>query len=507
MEQHLIPLAQGVFIDGAWRIPLSSGAFLRSCNPALPEQILWEQPVALEDVDRAVSAAQHAFRYYKKKPIDERVALLVKFKERLSMKSSLLAWLIAIESGKPLYDAQTEVQALLNKIDYYTTGPGRIKIDIQYLKDGKGYTGFHPHGVMAVIGPFNFPLSLSHGHIVPALLAGNTVVLKPSEQTPLVAQQYVQIFEDVGFPNGVLNLIQGDALIGSRLVAHPDVRGVLFTGSYAVGKHIQKLTIDQPRKILALEMGGKNSCIIAQDADQDLALYECLMSALMSAGQRCSATSQIIIVDDTKKRSRVKHYLERMRASVSSCVIGDPMDAHTFMGPLISARAMNHYVDMTKSIQKKGHLLCKGQRLETAGGGYFVLPQLLYVEDSALAFTEPALQEEIFGPSLVVYAAQNIDEALRIAQNTDYGLALSVFTSSEATFKHCLDESACGIVNWNRGTIGALGVLPFGGIGRSGNYRPAGSESLGYCTYPVATLVSHHALPPASLMPPGFALM
>lgn len=487
---------KGNLINGQW--VKAKGATLASVNPANPDEVLWRQDVSPDAVDGAVHSARKAFNTWKRTAVDDRAALLLKLKDAIGKKADALALGISQEAGKPLWEARTEVAALRGKIDI-SLAEGRADIAPQVLPDGS-YVRHQPHGVMAVLGPFNFPLSLSNGHIIPTLLAGNTVVLKPSEQTPAIAEAYAELFAEAGFPPGVFNLVQGAGDVGQRLAVHPDVSGILFTGSYAVGRALTLATIDQPYKILTLEMGGKNGCVVFADAPRALAMYEVLFSAFVTAGQRCTATSRLILVDDDK--GFAAGFIKELVSKARELVMGDPTSPATFMGPLVSARAHTGFLHASKLLAAAGEELLGTQGLANSTG-YFASPQIVRAK-----FTghegEKFYREEVFGPTLTVFVAKDADEAMRIANDTEYGLALSVFTADRAQFEACHEASRVGILNWNKGTVGATGKLPFGGIGKSGNFRPAGVYSGRYATYPVATVIGTE-LPKPDAIPPGFA--
>ncbi len=486
----------GNFIAGAFSKPARPSGRLERHNPSRPDEQVFAQDVAIDDVARAVEAARGAFPGWRRRPLDERAALLTRFKAEIDAAAVELAETIAREAGKALWEAKTEVAALKSKIDL-TLGEARREIERQRFDDGS-MISHHPHGPMAVLGPFNFPLSLSHGHIVPALLAGNTLVLKPSELTPAVAQRYTAALARAGFPDGVFNLVQGAGDVGQALAAHPDVRGVLFTGSYAVGRALQQAALDQPQKVLALEMGGKNASIVFPDADPRLALYETVFSAFVTTGQRCTATSRLIVVDDG--RGFAERFTRAFVAAAKTLVVGDPFAAGTFMGPLVSERARDKFEAAVGALARAGEVLVAPRR--EGGPGYFTTPHVVRAPEHA---PREVFGEEIFGPSVAVHTVRDEAQAIALANDTPYGLALSVFSADRARFERVLDESRAGVVNWNKGTVGATGRLPFGGVGMSGNFRPAGSYSVRYCSYPTATVVGLEPPKPESL-PPGFSL-
>ena len=483
-------MSRGNWIAGEWRKP-HADAHIISVNPAKPEEVVDELDVSLEAVDEAVDAATSAWRAWRLQSIDQRATLLLELKDRITKNAAALAQAITRDSGKALWEAHTEVAALRGKIDI-TLSDGRADISEHKLADGS-FVRHRPHGPMAVIGPFNFPLSLSHGHIVPSLLAGNTIVLKPSEQTPYVAEKYAELFDH--FPKGVFNLVQGAGDIGGKLATHPGIHGVLFTGSYNVGRALTLSCIDQAHKILVLEMGGKNATVVTEDADWKLALYETCFSAFVTTGQRCTASSRLILVGSADFAERFSKEIVRMASGLS---IGDPLSPTTFMGPLVSARARDGFLAATTELAGACEVLLAARAPE----GFFVSPQIVRAGVSGNRGAR-FLREEIFGPQLSIFHARDRDEAIHIANHTDYGLAMSVFCRDRAEFDRYLELSRVGILNWNKGTVGATGKLPFGGIGKSGNFRPAGLYSGRSSTYPVATVIGE-ALPKPEALPPGF---
>lgn len=489
-------MSKGNWIAGEWRKPPADG-HLVSVNPAKPEEIIDELDVSLTAVDEAVDAATSAWHSWRLLSFDQRATFLLELKDRITKNAAALAQAITRDSGKALWEAHTEVAALRGKIDI-TLADGRADIAEHKLADGS-FVRHRPHGPMAVIGPFNFPLSLSHGHIVPGLLAGNTIVLKPSEQTPYVAEKYAELFDH--FPKGVFNLVQGAGDIGEKVATHPGIHGVLFTGSYKVGRALTLACIDQAHKILVLEMGGKNATVVSEECDWKLALYETCFSAFVTTGQRCTASSRLILVGSADFAERFSNEVVRVASALS---IGDPLAPTTFMGPLVSARARDGFVAATTELASACEVLLAARAPE----GFFVSPQIVRAGVSVSGAGSGAvgarfLREEIFGPQLSIFHARDRDEAISIANDTDYGLAMSVFCRERAEFERYLELSRVGILNWNKGTVGATGKLPFGGIGKSGNFRPAGLYSGRSCTYPVATVIGE-ALPKADAMPPGF---
>jgi len=393
--------------------------------------------------------------------------------------------------GKAIWDARGEARLLAAKVDV-TLNEGLRAIETTEAAAGARAT-FHPRGVLAVLGPFNFPAHLPNGHIVPALLTGNSVVFKPSELSPAVGDWMTQLWKQAGLPAGVLETVQGATETGRALATHPDVDGVLFTGSYAAGRAITEATLDQPGKILALEMGGKNAILVLEDADLELAVAETALSICATTGQRCSCASRLFV-----HRSRIDEFAERLTALLRGVAIGDPLDETVFMGPLICQAARDkllHYRELFEQTSGERLLAVEPERPSP-----FVGPGLVRF-DSALQ-RHPYQRDEIFGPEAALYPVEDLEQGIAAVNDSDYGLVASVFTQQRTVYEHCIGRIQTGLLNWNKGTIGASGRLPFGGLKRSGNDRPAGISAAIYCTTPQAHLESDAGFDPETL-PPG----
>jgi succinylglutamic semialdehyde dehydrogenase len=352
---------------------------------------------------------------------------------------------------------------------------------------------FHPRGVLAVLGPFNFPAHLPNGHIVPALATGNCVVFKPSDLAPAVGEWMMRALRDAGLPSGVFELVQGRAATGRALALHPRIDGVLFTGSWAVGRALAEATLDQPGKILALEMGGKNAMIVWRDADLRLAAAEAALSIAATTGQRCSCLSRLFVHRDVEAE-----LTERLVRVLSGLRIGPPLEPSTFMGPLVSRAAFEKVARYRALASEAGaERVFKGETLRIAP---YVAPAL--VRFGKLAQTHPYQREEIFGPEAALYPVSDLDEAVAAVNDSDFGLAASVISRDRRVFDHCVGRIQTGVLNWNRGTIGASGKLPFGGARKSGNHRPAAVLSTVYCTEPQSMMLNESGFDPKTL-PPG----
>ena len=327
---HLAP--RGNFIAGQFHRPEEISGEWICRSPADFSDEMGRVYYSYATIDEAVQVARDAFGGWRRMPPRERAELLKKYQDALKQRGEELAEIMAREVGKPLWESKAEVSAMVNKVDVTINDSLRLVADFhlpKIMENTEGACHYKPLGVMAVIGPFNFPGHLPNGHIVPALLTGNTVVFKPSEKAPLTAQLMAECFLEAGFPKGVFNLLQGEKEVGRRLCVHEGVDGVLFTGSYEVGTRIKQDTLQQHWKILALEMGGKNPAIVWEDADFDVAIHETLFGAYVTAGQRCSATSRVLV-----HKKLLDRFLTRFHERAKAFSIGHPLE-NPFMGPLI----------------------------------------------------------------------------------------------------------------------------------------------------------------------------
>ncbi len=349
-----------------------------------------------------------------------------------------------------------------------------------------------PHGVVAVFGPYNFPGHLPNGHIVPALLAGNTVVFKPSELTPGVAEETVKLWERAGLPAGVLNLVQGERATGEAIAAHAGLDGLFFTGSERVGHLLHRQFADRPDKILALEMGGNNPLVVGTVADARAAVHEIVQSAYLSSGQRCTCARRLFVPRGAAGDALLKALAE----AVGKIRVGAWNDEVTpFMGPLISPVAADALLGAQKKLVGLGATpLVECRRL--GRGGAFVTPGLLDV-----SVVRELPDEEYFGPLLSVVRYDGLDDAIEQANRTRYGLSAALLSDSREEYERFYRKIRAGIVNWNKQTTGASSAAPFGGVGASGNHRPSAYYAADYCAYPVASVESPKLQLPEKLSP------
>lgn len=467
------------FWDGQWHA--GNGDPLRSTDPA-HGTVLWEGRAATApDVDAAVGAAREAAPAWGRRPLDERIALAEAFAAAVKADSERLARLLAAEVGKPLWEARTEIGAMVGKVKLSIDAQAeRAGIRSQPLGAGTAALRHRPHGVLAVFGPYNFPGHLPNGHIVPALLAGNTIVFKPSDLTPAVGAAMVELWDRVGLPAGVLNLVQGAVGTGEALAGHPQIDGLLFTGSAKTGQLLHRQFAGQTGKLLALELGGNNPLIVDRVADLDAAAHTIIQSAFITSGQRCTCARRLFLPAGADGDA----LLEKLLAATRGLRLGAWDDEQApFLGPVISANSASGLLAAQDDLLAAG-----AEALEPLAGdprgGAFLAPGI--IEVSALGDDLP--DEERFGPLLQVLRYADLDEAIAGANATRYGLAAGVIGDDEDRYRYCRERLRAGILNWNGPTTGASGAAPFGGVGDSGNLRPSAWYAADYCAYPVASV-------------------
>ncbi len=497
MSQFFEMRYKGDYINSQF-IPAEKGhGEFKDISPADLNDHIMSVPFKHENMDEACRAAKKAFPAWSALPQKKRYEYLNRLKEIFVSHEAQMAQAIARDTGKPLWDAQTEAKALASKIDITINFSAKLVADERItnaLPSVDGVIRYKPRGVMAVVGPFNFPAHLPNGHIIPALMTGNTIVFKPSEQTAAVGQLYAEFVDKAQFPPGVFNMVQGDGESGRRLVTSEDIDGILFTGSYEVGLKIKQETLSHYWKILALEMGGKNATVVCDDADLDKAIYETLIGAYMSSGQRCSCTSRIILGEKI-----ADEFTERFYQAAKKLSIGHWSD-NPFMGPLINSAAVEKYIRFQEIANREScESVMRGKSMDLKHKGYYVTPSIHLVKK----FDPNSVYQksEIFGPNVAIYKSPNIEDSLKIVNSTGYGLVMALFTKDEDIYKKSLLEARVGLLNWNRTTNGASSRMPFGGMGKSGNDRPSAHFAVQYCTVPVSSLEDKTAFDPSKTMP------
>ncbi len=475
-------MAKGAYISGKWT-PGDGDWFEKTC-PATGETSWEGQAASPSQVNDAVEAAQKAGKHWRHLPQNDRTKILEAYADAIGERADRIAEAISRDMGKALWESKGEAGAMRGKI--------AISIQAQIERAGGRHddTAFgsahlthRAHGVMAVFGPFNFPGHLPNGHIVPALLAGNTVVFKPSELAPAVAEIMVECFEAAGLPPGVLNVVHGGRPTGAALL-DADISGLLFTGSAGTGTAFHRHFAGRPEVILALEMGGNNPLIIWDPADIDAAADIAAQSAYLTTGQRCSCARRVFLPEGKFGDSVVEAIVERARG----LKIGGWDEDDIFMGPLVSEQAAQAAVDFQTMLSKAGGKpLRRLKRLDRGGG--FVSAGVIDVTDAS-----NVPDEELFGPLIQVHRVKDFDTAIARANDSRFGLSGGLVSDDDALWLQAHNDLRAGILNRNRPTAGAAGNMPFGGPGLSGNFRPGAYYAADYCAWPQASQVSDKAV-------------
>ena len=480
------------FINGEW--VGGKGYPMTSLNPT-KNTIFWEGISATsEQVDLAVASARAAFADWSALSVEQRLEYIHAYSEALTKYKDELAELIAQETGKPLWETATEAAAMIGKIGLSIKSyHSRTGITENPMPVGKAFIRHKPHGVVAVFGPYNFPGHLPNGHIVPALIAGNTVVFKPSELTPAVAAKMIEIWAEIGLPKGVLNLVQGEVETGKALASHPQLDGLFFTGSSTTGKRLHEQFAGHPGKILALEMGGNNPLIVADVKDIDATVHDIVQSAFISSGQRCTCARRLFLPNTVQGDAILKRLIE-----VTQNILVDHYDAQPqpFMGSMISQHAATQMIAVQTDLLSQGAKpLVEMHHVDTTSG--LLSPGILDVTQ----MLDKLPDDEHFGPLLKVIRYDELTAAINEANNTRFGLSAGLLSDNASQYEVFYRLIRAGIVNWNRPITGASGAAPFGGIGDSGNHRASAFYAADYCAYPVASVEIEEGLLPEVLSP------
>ena len=449
---------------------------LVSTEPATGVE-LWSGEVG--DAAAEVAAARAGWPEWAAHSLAYRIETLRRFANVVRARTQEFAELISRETGKPLWETKTEVGAVINKIEIsvsaYADRTPQKKLEAAL--GNKVAVRHKPHGVLAVLGPFNFPAHLPNGHIVPALIAGNAVVFKPSEKTPASGAFLVDCYREAGVPEGAIRLLIGGPDQGRDLASQPGIDGLLFTGSARAGTALHKQFADTPNKILALELGGNSPIVAWNVKDLDAAAAIIVQSAFLSAGQRCTCARRLIVQD-----GKHEQLIEAVTKLMDRMIVGEPFaDPQPFMGCVIDNASADHLQQQWVTLMMKGGRPIR--RLERVDETKpFLTPALIDITDA-----KDVPDEELFGPVLQLIRVKDFDAAIDEANNTRFGLAASLIGGSPEQYDRFWANVRSGVINWNKPTNGAPSTAPFGGAGMSGNHRPSAYYAADYCAYPVTS--------------------
>lgn len=496
-ELRDIVLRKGDYVYGSFVKPEAIDGFINAVNPGDRSDALGRHPFSESSVDEAVDYAGIGARPWRRATVNDRVTAVRRFREAIHRVQDRMSRLITRETGKPLWEARQEVLATLRALDIYLD-EGVATLAPRIIEEQGARSDRLPRGVVAVVSPYTFPALLPATQTAAALLAGNTVVLKPSKYTPGVGQLLAEMWDQCKLPRGVFNLVQGPgAVVGQRLVAHTGVDAVVFSGSYSTAQAIRQATSHRPELALLLQCGGKAMALVLEDADLERTVYEIVIGAFLSGGQRHNSTARVFVADGI-----FDAFVAELVKRTQRLVVGFGLQDNVFMGPLVSEALRNRYRRFARALTAGGHHALVDVSTEGPAGhrGFYARPAIFRVQwENGASF----LDEEPPGPMLLVYRVSNWEEAASLHNQAAFRLATSVFTRVENPALGELKERLrTGALNVNRGTIGASLRLPSAGAGRSSNGVSSGLELLTALTTPRAQLIESRPL--AEMVPlPG----
>lgn len=461
-----------LLINGEWTDSSTTETF-EDTNPATLESLATFQVASEADVDRAVQSAQKAFTTWSETPPPKRAMVLFRAARILEERKEELSALLIREMGKVIAEARGDIQEAID-ITLYAAGEGRRlfgETTTSELKDKFCMTVLRPIGVLGMITPWNFPMAIPAWKVMPALVAGNTIVMKPASDTPLLTIRMVEVLMEAGLPPGVVNLVFGPgSTVGSAIVHHPGIRAISFTGSLETGKWIMSECGKQMKRV-SMELGGKNPIIVMDDSDLDLAVDGVIWGAFGTTGQRCTAASRVIVHEKVKDE-----FTEKLLARTKALELGDGLLPETDVGPVINQSQLDKIERYARIGQDEGAVLLTGGNVASPGlPGYFFEPTIFTDVDQDMTIA----QDEIFGPVVALISVSGLDEAIEVANNTAYGLSSSIYTRDMANAFRAIEKIDAGLTYINASTIGAEVHLPFGGVKGTGNgFREAGTDAV-----------------------------
>ena len=488
-------LVHGLYINGHWQAGM--GDEFRSVEPA-SQQIVWQGHAAsIQQTNQAIEAASQAFTLWRCKDISERLLYIHRFEQLIRIHNNALALAICDDTGRPLWDSLQEVENLIGNIQLaFEAHQQRAGGRVIPLQSGHIQLKHRPHGALTVICSSSMPALLSCGQIIPSLLAGNTVIYKPSERTPKVAEYLMKLWQQTEIPDGVINLIQGSANVASHLCSHCDISGVLFTGKTSTGITLNQQLAHQPNKLVSLQMSANNPLIVDEVNNLSAAAYQVIYSAFVSTGQRCTNIKRLYIPDS--------HFGDELTAQLieysHSLIIGryDEQPA-PFMGPMLNIASAKQVVKQQQNLLSCGaNVLLSANQAEEKSA--FLSPGLLDITHMKRT-DDCEYDEEIFGPVLQIHRYKDFDQAIELANQSKFGLAASLISDKENHFLEFDRHICAGVITWNHPITGMIGAAPFGGIGLSGNHRSGNWYAADYCSYPATTMYQHKVSFPSIHIP------
>lgn len=466
------------WVGGRW-VP-GSGAAFQSRDP-FSGAVVWSgEGAGPEQVASAVAAARQAQPSWERQGVEARRGALQRFAETVSSRRAEIAATISRETGKPRWESEQEVGTLLAKGPTSVEAYGERCAEKSFaLGEARAHLRYRAHGVLAVLGPFNLPAHLPHSHLIPSLLAGNTVVFKPSEYAPATAALLAEAWESAGIPPGVVNLVQGRGDVGQALAAQDGIDGLLFTGGVKTGLALSRAFAERPDKILALELGGNNPLVVWDPESFDAAAEIAVQSAFLTAGQRCVCARRLIVPTGAQGEAVLDALLARVRSLVIGRFDAEPPP---FFGPVIHDGAAQSVLAAQERLRRAG------SRCLAEARAHPDCPRLLSPAVWEVEAASALPDEEVFGPLLQVWRAGTFEEAVGAAAATRFGLSAGLVSRDADRWRAFREGVRAGVVNWNRPLTGASGKLPFGGVGLSGNHRPSAFHAADYCAFPVASV-------------------
>lgn len=478
---------RGDYFNGKFYQPVNQNEIIQKLCPSQTSQELWTAHVDYNHTAKVIESAYSGFKEWRKTSFEERINYLKKFQVAVDKRKEEFGRAIALETGKPLWESMTEAGAVSAKVNV-TISDSLKRIETKTIENVlpqiDGHFVYKPLGPCLVIGPYNFPCHLANGQILSALLAGNSIIFKPSEKTIYSSQLLIECLHEAGLPKGVVNFINGTAKTTQEILKSKEIKGIFFTGSYAVGKKILESVGTDISKLVALELGGKNTSIIHKDADLNHTLPELLRASFLSTGQRCTSTSVVVI-----HKSIEQEFIQKFKELTQRIIVDHPIDfkEQPFMGPLVDELAVEKYENSLKLGEANGaEIILPHNRLELKYPGHYISPSLHYLKEANKE--NPFTQEEIFGPNVTFISYESIEEAIDLANISDYGLAAAIFTQDKEVYQQVLRDVDAGIINLNRSTVGASSRLPFGGVKNSGNHHPAAVSMIDHTVSLISSL-------------------